>query len=163
MLPSRRRAKPLRGMIPLELLLSVCLIGGLLLLATILIEKSLAVQRSRDLLRFNQVQVILGSILEYQIDHAGALPAQVMSGAGMAQMIALPGEVCTNVCENHPVRAECLDLSALVPAYLDAIPQDPFFTKLGPSGYYIHREHDQGVLTVGACESETHAVIESSR
>ncbi len=163
MLPPGRRLKSLKGMIPLELLFSVCLIGGLLLLAAILIEKSLAVQNSRDLLRFNQVQVILGSILEYQIDHAGALPAQIVSGVGTAQMIALPGEVCTNICENHPVLAECLDLSALVPRYLAAIPQDPFFTKLGPSGYYIHREHDQGVLTVGACESEIHAVIESSR
>jgi hypothetical protein len=158
-----KRLFGIRGMIPLELLLSVCLVGGLLLMVTILIDKSLAIQHTRDILRVNHVQLIMGSILQYQVDNGGAMPAVVHPDPVYGQMIVSHGQVCTNECPNHPVSADCIDFSALSPKYLDAIPQDPFFTSLGPSGYYIHTRGDGDSLIVGACVTETTSVIEASR
>ena len=150
-------------MIPTELLVSVCLIGAMLLMVTILIDKSVALQRSRDLLRTNHVQRILGAILEYQIDHAGDIPPGIIASETKAQMIGIPGQVCTNTCGNREVLDECLDLSLLVPTYMQTLPQDPFFTELGPSGYYIYRHDDGKAITVGACITEVDAHLESTR
>ena len=150
-------------MIPTELLVSVCLIGAMLLMVTILIDKSVALQRSRDLLRTNHVQRILGAILQYQIDHVGGLPEGILHTGDKAQMIAMPGQICTNTCVNKPVLDECLDLSELLPKYLITIPQDPFFTELGPSGYYIYRHDDGKAITVGACITEVDDHLESTR
>lgn len=152
-----------QGMIPTELLVSVCLIGGMLLMVTILIDKSVALQRSRDLLRTNHVQRILGAILEYQIDHAGDLPPGIIRSDTQAQMIAIPGQVCTNVCDTMPVMDECLDLTTLIPTYMKTLPQDPFFTELGPSGYYIYRHDDGKAITVGACNTEIEGPLEATR
>lgn len=132
-------------------------------MVTILIDKSVALQRSRDLLRANHVQRLLGAILEYQIDHAGDLPAIIDGSEKKAQMIAMPGQVCTNVCENMVVSDECLDLGQLIPTYMSTIPQDPFFTELGPSGYYIYRHDDGKAITVGACVTEVGVHLESTR
>lgn len=149
------------GMSPVELLISVCTIGALLLLVTILIDRTFALQRTRDLLRTNHVQRLLSAVLQYQVDHAGALPADILRlQQGKAQMIALPGSVCTNVCPNHPVLDECIELSKLVPKYMRDIPQDPFFTEFGPSGYYIYK-HDADVITVGACITEATTFLET--
>lgn len=150
-------------MSPVELLASVFTVGILLLLVTILIDRSFALQRSRDLLRTNHVQQIMGGILQYQVDHAGAMPQPIQYREdGKAYMIGIPREVCTNTCPNHPVADECFDLGALAPTYLPEIPQDPFFTELGPSGYYIYK-HKSNVLTVGACVTEASAVLEATR
>lgn len=150
-------------MIPMELLLSVCVIGALMLMVTILIDKSVVLPRSRDLLRMNHVQRLTSAILQYQVDHAGALPTTIEGTEQEAQMIAIPGEICTDVCKGQKVKQECLDLANLVPAYLDTIPQDPFFTQLGPSGYYIYKHQDHESLTIGACNVEVGDQIQSTR
>ena len=147
----------------MELLLSVCVIGALMLVVTILIDKSVVLPRSRDLLRTNHVQRLLSAVLQYQVDHAGALPANITGTESQAQMIAMPGQICTDVCKDQVVKQECLDLSELSPTYLETIPQDPFFTELGPSGYYIYKHHDRGGLTIGSCNAEASDRIQSTR
>lgn len=150
-------------MIPVELLLSVFFVGMLLLMVAILIDKSLAVQKARDVLRFSDVQNITSAILQYQIDNAGAFPTDMLAEGGQALMIAIPGQVCTNECDAQPVGPDCVDLSVLSPKYLVSIPQDPFFTTLGPSGYYIYKQRGQSSFTVGACVAEAASSIESTR
>ena len=112
---SRKRYAPTSGMSPTELLICVCVIGASLLLVTILIDRTIALRGSRDLLRINHVQRIMGSILEYQIDHGGALPAKINGSPERAQMIGILGQVCTNVCPDQTVSEECLYLEALLP------------------------------------------------
>lgn len=159
----KRVVARMAGMIPTELLMSVCGIGLMLLIVTIFIDRSVAVEHSRDLLRANQTQRILGAILQYQIDHGGAYPADIPIFDGQSTMIGLPGQVCTNTCPNMAVHPECIELEKLVPEYMESIPQDPFFTALGPSGYYIHRNARGSAITVGACQSEAAILIESTR
>lgn len=151
------------GMSPTELLICVCVIGGMLLLVTVLIDRTVAIRGVRDLERTNHVQRILTAILRYQIDYGGTLPAKVEGSPERAQMIAMPDQVCTNFCPNQLVYEECLDLRALVPDYMETIPQDPFFTELGPSGYYIYKSNSSGTLTVGACITEIAGQITSTR
>ena len=149
-----------RGMAPPELLIAVIIIGLLALTVAILVDRSLAIKRARDLTRFNHSQVILGSILRYEIDTRGDVPAGIDDDDNTWQMISLPDQICVATCENREVVEKCADLNQLIPEYVDFIPQDDFFTGMGSSGYYINKQTKRNIVTVGACTTETVPIIE---
>lgn len=152
-----------RGMASVELLVAVTSIGLLLLMVVILIDRSLALERAHDLLRFNAVQLYAGSLLQYQIDHAGAVPSGIDDDPATWQMIGISGEVCSTYCPNRDVSDVCAFLPELVPKYLDRLPQGPFFTDVGPTGYYINKEANRDVFTVGSCITEHLPSIEQKQ
>lgn len=143
-----------------ELLISVVIIGILALIVAVYLDRTLAVKQARDLTRFNHTQVFLGSILRYEIDTKGAVPPGIDDDEDTWQMIADPQGSCSDICENKQVVDDCADLSVLVPEYIDTIPQDPFFTDMGGSGYYINKRRKDNIVTVGACISEVYNNIE---
>lgn len=147
-------------MAPIELLLSIAAIGVLIFIVVFFIEKSLAFAKARDVTRFNHVQLILSSVLQYQIDNNGSLPKGVDDDESTWQMIGIRGQVCTDICPNRVVELDCLYLDEFIPKYLDTLPQDSYFTQYGPTGYYINKKKDRNVVTVGACEVETSDIIE---
>lgn len=149
-----------RGMSAIELLIVFFTIGALLLLVVVLIERSLAVQRARDLVRSNNVQLFVSGLQQYEVDTAGKSPAGIDDDENTWQMIGIEGDVCTVYCPNQPLSDDCSFLPELAPKYLQRIPQDPFFTHLGSSGYYINRESGRSVVTVGACVTEGVPLIE---
>lgn len=150
-------------MSPVELLIAVTSIGLLMLLAVFFIDRSLALQRARDLTRFNDVQLYISSLLQYQIDQAGRIPPGIDDDPQTWQMIGIEGQICTDYCPNQPLTSACAFLPELVPIYVSRIPQDPFFTDLGSSGYYINKDADKDLLTVGACVTEGVPIIEQKQ
>lgn len=150
-------------MSPIELLLAVSSIGILLLLVVFLIDRSLALERARDLTRFNDVQLFMGSLLQYQIDTEGKIPEDLDSSRPEDwHMIGIEGQVCTDYCPNEPRVRGCVYLPELTPRYIPRIPQDSFFTDLGPSGYYINTQPGH-IVTVGACVTEALPSIEQKQ
>lgn len=148
------------GMTPPELLMTVIIIGGLAFIVAVLVDRSYAIRKARDIARFNHTQVILSSILRYEIDTQGRVPSGIDDDESTWQAIAMPGEPCIAACENKTVVDKCADLSILVPKYVERIPQDELFTGLGVSGYYINKQAERNIVTVGACITERVPVIE---
>lgn len=155
-----RHPRDKKGMSPVELLIATAVIGGMALIAVIFIDRSLALKKARDLTRFNDVQLIMGSLLLYQIDTAGKIPPGIDDEESTWQMIGLRGQVCTDICPNKKVAPDCAYLDELVPKYLENLPQDEYFTQLGPTGYYINKKVEGNIITVGACYTEVESYIE---
>lgn len=149
-----------KGISTTELLFSVAFIGLALLVVVILIDRSLAVKKANDLVRFNDVQLILSSLLLYEIDYKGAVPKEIDDEEETWQLIGIRGKVCTDICENRKVEFDCVYLDELVPQYLEFLPQAPGFTHLGPTGYYINKKKGTNILTVGACTTQIEPIIE---
>ncbi len=149
-----------KGMTPIELLMAIAVIGILIFMVVFFIEKNVAFAKARDLTRFNHVQLILSSVLQYQIDTKGGIPEELDDDDETWQLIGIRGQVCTDICAAKEVEEECVYLDEVFDTYLDSIPQDVDFTEYGPTGYYINKKSHKNVVIVGACEVETSDVIE---
>lgn len=149
-----------KGTISFEVLISITIIGILIFTTVYWIERSRSIKAARDLTRFNDIQLLLSSLLLYQIDTHGHIPKEIDNDVGTWQLIGIAGDVCTTTCENRDIDSKCIYLPELVPDYIKKMPQDTFFSDLGPTGYYINKEKDKNIVTVGACNSELSASIE---
>jgi len=156
----KKWGKSQKGMTPVELLMAIAIIGVLIFIVVFFIERSLAFAKARDVTRFNHVQLILSSVLQYQIDTSGGIPLEIDNDESTWQLIGIRGQVCTDICENRNVEPECVYLDELVPKYLGRLPQDQSFTQYGPTGYYINKKYERNVVIVGACEVETSHALE---
>ncbi len=101
-----------------------------------------SVPASRDNQRKQDVTSVMSGLAQYSVDRNGAFPSPIP--AEPQELCASKGVSCRGL----------LDLGALVPTYLPAIPRDPRAPKGDGTGYYVSREPG-GRVTVSAPLAET--------
>ncbi|HLD81786.1 MAG TPA: hypothetical protein VJA22_01090 [Patescibacteria group bacterium] len=115
-------------------------------------------KKTRDAERYADSALLLSSLVEYQNDHGGALPALVDDDPSSLQMITTENGSCDGRCSAGQLTLDCLNLSNdLIPNYLSAIPTDSYYFGKKPIrayvGYYLNRGLS-GQVIVGSCYPE---------
>ncbi|MFA6039099.1 MAG: LamG-like jellyroll fold domain-containing protein [Candidatus Peribacteraceae bacterium] len=120
------------GFTLIELLLVVGIIGALASVVMEAIGPGKMLLSAKDATRKQMVKELQNALMQYQIDE-GTLPS-------IGSIVTAP-DGAQPVCKfNAADTSNCVDLDALVPEYLAAIPQDTSETNTNFSGYKIYRE-----------------------
>ena len=152
-----------KGFTLIELLVVVIIIGILAAIVFVSVDPAKRFGDARDARRKAEVVSILNALLKYQIDNVGALPAGIDSTSATYQVIGTDVSGCNTTCTAVTTEAACLDLtSALVDTYLSSIPVDPLSGSDANTDYYLNKSAS-GRLTIGACDPDNAAAINTTR
>ena len=114
-----------KGFTLLEILLAVAAIAILAGIVIVAINPGKQLADTRNAQRKVDVKTILNAVYQYATDNRGTLPASLSTA---------PVEICKTGAASC---AGLVDLSALTPTYVVAIPVDPASVSANGSGYYI--------------------------
>lgn len=159
-----------RGVTAIELAIVV---GILLILAAIVVvalDPARRLRQARNARREAEATAVMNALLNYAVDHRGALPAAVesASASGIPYVIgsatSVPEAACplsaTGLAVNATATVDLGSDAAFVGPYLSALPVDPSGINAagvayGPpiTGYYLVRSANSR-LEVGSCNPE---------
>ncbi|MFA6429181.1 MAG: prepilin-type N-terminal cleavage/methylation domain-containing protein [Patescibacteria group bacterium] len=128
------------GFTLLEVLLVVAIIAILAGIIIIAINPTKQLGDTRNTQRRADVNTIISAVYQFAIDHQGEPPLAITT-------------VDTEICRSDAVICTgMIDLSALVPNYLVAIPFDPSLpaTSTSGSGYFIYKNSTENRIVVTA-------------
>ncbi len=126
-----------KGFTLIELLIVIGIIAILAAAVIIAINPGTQFTQARNSTRENHANSLSNALLSYSISNQGNFPTQITS---------LLQEVCNTGNEETGHSIDCnnkVDLSELVPEYINAIPKDPrrASTDTG-TGYYVAKDHE---------------------
>lgn len=144
--------KKKKGFTLLEILLVIALIG---ILVTIIIVASNPIARlasARNDIRKSDIRKIEGALIQYRLQE-GAYPA------GLSSTLK---EICDPDIANPATNcgSSYINLSALVPTYIQSIPQDPNDNDIvDGSGYSVAVDVMRNIIAVKAIQAESSANV----
>lgn len=140
-----------RGITLIEILLAVGILAILVSIILIAINPGVHVSIMRDVQRREDVESMLGAVLQYAVDHDGELPPGIPLGEKK------------EVCQFREEQCEGISLDILVNEnYLKKIPVDPSWEGESGTHYFMMRATD-GEITVFAPGAEGAERIEVTR
>ena len=124
------------GFTLLEMLLVVAIIAILAGIVIVAINPSRQLGKTRDAQRESDISAIYSALQQYYVDH-GSYPSAISSQINLGIK-----EICwtttATTTSSNPGCVNTIDLSSLVPTYLQAIPNDPLTaTTSSGTGYYV--------------------------
>jgi prepilin-type N-terminal cleavage/methylation domain-containing protein len=136
-----------KGFTLLEVLLVIALIGILLTIILVVLNPQTRFESARNDIRQSDIQKLEGALTQYRLQE-GAYPP------------GLDGTL-REICD--PDASSCsgfINLSVLVPTYIQSIPQDPQDTdSIGGSGYSMAVDIVRNLVAVKAIQAESSATI----
>lgn len=162
---------PKKGFTIIELLVVVGIVGVLSAVIFLALDPVTRFEEARDVVRQNDVSMLLSAIASYQRDHEGQLPPpistlgidqvyMVVNGATMTAGCADNNDYCTTDVSTD---SSCVDISMLLSdKYLARMPVSPGSNVLWDEGSASGQEgsgytvaiDSAGVVTIRACEHE---------
>lgn len=140
-----------KGITLIELLLAVGIIAILVSIVLIAINPGAHVSIVRDAQRREDVESMLGAVLQYAVDHDGELPPGIPLGEK------------EEICQFREEQCEGIPLDILLSEnYLKEIPVDPLWEGENGTHYFMLRTAD-GEITVFAPGAEGAERIEVTR
>ncbi len=125
-----------RGFTLLEILLVVAAIAILAGIVIVAINPARQLGNTRNAQRKVDIKTILSAVYQYEIDN-GSFPSSIPSGTA------------TEVCKTNAAScANMIDLNALAPTYISALPVDPLLpsTDTNGTGYTIYENSDSRIV-----------------
>jgi prepilin-type N-terminal cleavage/methylation domain-containing protein len=167
------------GFTLIELLVVIAIIGILAAVIFVALDPATRFADARDAVRQNDVQEILSAVKIYQVDEGGDLPVtqdtnSASINAGETYMIgdatsgcdgdnSTPAVSCAAVTDGD----NCIDLSAklVTDGYLGQEPVSPDGQGAWDQNLsgYTYSVDGNGIVTIGACESEGGGTIQAIR
>ncbi|PSO46393.1 MAG: hypothetical protein BRC24_02220 [Parcubacteria group bacterium SW_4_46_8] len=131
----------------LEILLVVAAIGILAAIVIVAINPNEQLGKVRDSERQSEVNTLYGAIQQYNIDNGGQWPDDITTNEYR--------EICdTEAVSSSDCLSGYVDLSALVPKQLAAVPRGPQASESGPSTNYAVTQDESGNVAVLARGTE---------
>lgn len=144
--------KQKKGFTLLEVLLVIALIGILLIVVLVALNPRARLASARNDTRQSDIQKLELAITQYRLQE-GSYPVGL---DGTLREICDPDIInpSTNCGTN-------IDLSVLVPTYIQSIPQDPQDTDaIGGNGYQVAIDVTRNVIALAAIQAESSATID---
>ncbi len=140
-----------KGFTLLEVLLVIALIGILLTIILVVLNPRERFAVARNDVRKSDIQKLEGALTQYRLQE-GSYPA------GLTSTLQ---EICDPDISNPSVNCgSYINLSSLVPTYIQSIPQDPQDTdSTGGSGYQVAVDVTRNVVALKAIQAESSATI----
>jgi general secretion pathway protein G len=136
-----KRKNKHRGFTLVEILLTITLLGILASISLIGLSPNRQLSQSRDLIRQRDITDIQQALESYSIKNKGFYPEGVAVG--------IYKEIC-----GETINANCVDLSGLVPSYINNIPLDP-----SGSNYLIGVNPNNNGISVWADQAEKSEIV----
>lgn len=143
------KQKIAQGFTLLEILLVVAAIAILAGIVIVAINPGKQLADTRNAERRLDTKTILNAVYQYSIDNKGSFPASLPTSD-------------TEICKTGGSCSGYVDLSALVPAYITAMPVDPSVTSSSGTGYSILLNNSTNRITVSSLHAERGLTISAT-
>ena len=143
--------KQKKGFTILEILLVIALIGILLGIMLVVLNPRARFASARNDTRRSDIKKIEGALIQYRLQE-GSYPA------GLSSTLQ---EICDPDIANPSTNCGTnINLSALIPTYLQSIPQDPNDKDTtGGNGYQVAVNTTRNIIAVKAIQAELSVII----
>jgi len=120
-----------KGFTLLELLITIAILAVIATIVMVVIDPAVQFRKARDAQRGSATKELQKAIEQYYVKN-NAYPANILPGWGNAYPI----------CQQGQTNTSCLNIDAIVPDYIAAIPVDPSETGTLQTGYEVY--YDSG-------------------